>query len=76
MYTLLRTLSAKQLLFNQAPSFFGALVIAELFYKFHSFLLETGGFLITWLVIDLAIGLLFGTDHTARAGAQATPNKQ
>ena len=32
-----------------------ALVIAELFYKFHSFTLECVAFLATWLVLDLAL---------------------
>ncbi|TAN58953.1 MAG: hypothetical protein EPN26_00770 [Rhodospirillales bacterium] len=58
MYTLLRTLSTRQLLLNQAPSLIGSLVIAELFYKFHSFLLETGAFLATWFVLDIVTGLL------------------
>ena len=35
----------------------GALVIAEVFYKWHSFLLETGGFLPTCVVLDAAVGL-------------------
>lgn len=30
-----------------------AFLIAELFYKFHSFTLECGAFLLTWLVIDV-----------------------
>ena len=35
------------------PSGAGALVVAELFYKFHSFTLECLAFLVTWLVFDL-----------------------
>lgn len=52
MYTLISRLPLKELLLRQAPTLLGALVIAELFYKWHSFLLETGGFLATWLVLD------------------------
>jgi len=33
-------------------------VVAEQFYKFHSFTLETGAFLVTWWVLR-RIGLLF-----------------
>lgn len=33
-------------------------VIAEMFYKFHSFTLEAGAFLVTWWVLR-RIGLLF-----------------
>ena len=39
-----------------------AFVIAESFYKFHSFTLETIAFLATWLVLR-RVGLLF-TDRT------------
>jgi hypothetical protein len=31
------------------------LLIAELFYKFHSFLLETGAFLATWFVVHMVL---------------------
>jgi hypothetical protein len=33
-------------------------VIAELFYKFHSFTLECVAFLVTWFVLDAALHLL------------------
>lgn len=58
MFTLLKRCTAKDLAFIQAPSFLVALLVAELFYKFHSFLLETGAFLITWLVLDAALTAL------------------
>lgn len=48
MYELIRRLTLKQLTLEQLPVFLGALTVAELFYKFHSFLLETGAFLMTW----------------------------
>ena len=47
MYELIRRLSLKQLTFEQLPVLLLALTIAEVFYKFHSFLLETGAFLVT-----------------------------
>lgn len=51
MYELFRHLRPKQLAFEQLPILLLALTIAELFYKFHSFLLETGAFLATWYAI-------------------------
>lgn len=47
MYSLIRVLPLRRLLSEQAPAFGSSLLIAELFYKFHSFLLETGAFLAT-----------------------------
>jgi hypothetical protein len=52
MFTLLRTLSARQLVIEQLPALAGAWLIAEFFYKFHSFSLECAGFLLTWFVLD------------------------
>ena len=52
MYTLLRSLSLQQLLQEQLPAVGTSLLIAELFYKFHSFLLETAAFLATWYAVD------------------------
>jgi hypothetical protein len=54
MYTLLRTLPLNRLLMEQFPAITLAWVIAELFYKFKSFSLETAAFLVTWFVIDAA----------------------
>ena len=58
MFTLISRLPLRELLYRQAPTILAALVIAELFYKWHSFLLETGGFLLTWFVLDAAAGLV------------------
>jgi len=55
MYTLLRSLPLRRIVFEQAPAIFLAWLLAELFYKFHSFTLECGAFLATWFVIDLII---------------------
>jgi len=52
MYQLLRAIPTQQLLIRQLPSFLVAFLIAELFYKFHSFTLECAAFLVTWFVID------------------------
>ena len=55
MYSLLSRVPARELLLRHAPTLIGALAIAELFYKWHSFLLETGGFLVTWVVLDAGV---------------------
>lgn len=57
MYTFLRSMSLKRLGTEQIPAIAPAWLIAELFYKFHSFTLECLAFLATWFVIDMAIQL-------------------
>lgn len=50
------------------PAGAAAFVIAELFYKFHSFAAECLAFLVTWFVFDVArewIGILIGRARTA-----------
>jgi hypothetical protein len=58
MFTLIRMLSWRDLAIGQVPIFLAALLVAETFYKFHSFLLETGAFLVTWYVFDAAVTLV------------------
>jgi hypothetical protein len=55
MFTLLKSLRSKQVYLTEPASFVAALVIAELFYKFKSFLLETGAFLVTWFVLGAIV---------------------
>ena len=52
MYSLIRCLPARQLLSEQLPVFILSATIAELFYRFHSFTLEMGAFLMTWFALD------------------------
>lgn len=52
MYTLSRAVSLRELLLGQAPMIVASLLIAEFFFKFHSFILEAAGFLVTWYLID------------------------
>ena len=40
------------------PGLLLAFLIAEVFYKFHSFALECGAFLLTWWVLDVVIDKL------------------
>ena len=58
MFTLIRSIPTQQLLLEQVPAFTVSFVIAELFYKFHSFTLECIAFLLTWYVLDAAISFL------------------
>jgi hypothetical protein len=43
------------LLIEQLPALLIAFLIAERFYKFHSFTLECAAFLATWFVIDVVV---------------------
>ena len=52
------------------PGLLLAFVLAELFFKFHSFALECAAFLATWLVIDVVVDALA---RRLRAPAAGTP---
>ncbi len=52
MYTLISSLPIQKLLLEQAPVFLISFLMAEMFYKFHSFTLECLAFLATWYVLD------------------------
>ena len=52
MFTLIRNLTVRQFLLTQLPVLALSVLIAELFYKFHSFTLESIAFLCTWFVLD------------------------
>ena len=52
MYQMLRGRSLKALSTEALPPLVAALVLAEIFYKWHSFSLECLGFLATWFVLD------------------------
>ncbi|MBI5876636.1 MAG: hypothetical protein HZB53_03220 [Chloroflexi bacterium] len=55
MFTLISSLSLRRLLIEQAPVMVLSFIVAELFYKFHSFTLETGAFLVTWGALDFIV---------------------
>ena len=58
MYSLYRQLGLRKSLTAEAPSLAVSLLIAELFYKFHSFTLECVAFLATWLAISYLFSLV------------------
>lgn len=53
MLEFVRALRLQRGLALQLPGLVLAFLIAEVFYKFHSFALECGAFLLTWLAIDV-----------------------
>ncbi|MEO7707221.1 MAG: hypothetical protein ABIS28_01770 [Caldimonas sp.] len=55
MFTLLRLLPWQRLVAEQLPAFAVAWLLAESFYKWHSFSLEMLGFLATWAALDAVI---------------------
>ena len=65
MFTLLRMLCVKRILIEQVPAIAAAWLIAELFYKFHSFSLECAAFLATWFAFD---ALLQAVKHLLGVG--------
>ena len=69
MYTLIKSVPLSKLLVMQAPVLIISLLIAETFYKLHSFLLESIAFLATWFVIDLVVSLVSNQwqSHTTSA---------
>lgn len=52
MYSVLRLPNSIRSLGKDLPAGFGALLLAEFFYKFHSFTLELAGFLLTWYTLS------------------------
>lgn len=61
MYHLIHNFTVSQLFKRQLPVFALAFIIAELFYKFHSFTLECAAFLATWYVLDGIVHLFIPT---------------
>jgi hypothetical protein len=55
MYTMLRSISVRSALAQQAPTAVASMIIAELFFKFRSFTLECLAFLATWCILDATV---------------------
>ena len=66
MFRLLTSISSGELFKRQLPAFLIAFVVAELFYKFHSFALECAAFLATWFVLDAVMHLVTGRGTSPR----------
>jgi hypothetical protein len=67
MYAMLRYVGVREGILVEAPSFAVSLILAEFFYKFHSFTLECLAFLATWLVLSSLIRLVRGSSSGERA---------
>jgi hypothetical protein len=52
MYSLTKSMTLRKLVVGELPSFGIAFIVAEFFYKFHSFAIECGAFLATWFVLS------------------------
>ncbi len=59
MYHVIKSHGVMKTLYQEAPTGFVAFILAELFYKFHSFALECLAFLATWYVLSWVGGLIF-----------------
>jgi hypothetical protein len=68
MYSLIKSMTLRNLLMEQLPVLLLSMIIAEIFYKFHSFTLETIAFLATWFVLDWIVQAVLrqvrGPQHT------------
>lgn len=58
MFSLIKLIHWRGLLAVEGVSLVSAFVVAELFYKFHSFALETLAFLATWAVIAVVLSAI------------------
>jgi hypothetical protein len=56
---LVASLTIKQIVFEKIPVFGISIIIAELFYKFHSFTLELLAFMATWFLLDIFVRFIF-----------------
>lgn len=54
MYHMVRSLAVKATMRRELPAAAVAFLVAELFYKFHSFALEALAFLATWWLLSWA----------------------
>jgi hypothetical protein len=61
MIDILRALRAQPAYGRRLLGFIPALVVTEMFYKFHSFSLECMAFLATWLLLDVLIEWIMGS---------------
>jgi hypothetical protein len=64
MYSYVKHAGLPAFLAREAPAFLASFVIAEVFYKFHSFTLECAAFLATWYALSWAQSALFGSRAT------------
>jgi hypothetical protein len=61
MYSYVKQAGIPTVLAQEAPAFLTSFVIAEVFYKFHSFTLECAAFLVTWYALSWVQSLIVGS---------------
>ncbi|MEO6071611.1 MAG: hypothetical protein ABIN57_02615 [Chitinophagaceae bacterium] len=66
MYSILKSLGAKKFILRELPSLTLSIFITEMLYKFGSFILECGAFLITWFVASWLIALFQSYSHKSK----------
>ena len=59
MYTLFKNIPIKKILSIEFPALGFSLIMAEAFYKFGSFTLECGAFLLTWYGTSFILNTIF-----------------
>ncbi len=59
MYTLFKNIPVKKILSIEFPALGFSLIMAEAFYKFGSFTLECGAFLLTWYGTSFIMNTIF-----------------
>ena len=64
MYSLLHHLDWKRVVAKEAPALGISLLIAELFFKFHSFTVECVAFLATWYALSRLFSLVASANST------------
>lgn len=69
MYSLAKELGVRGVLLKEAPYMLISFIIAEMFYKFHSFTKEMVAFLVTWYVISLVGNMVVAKVFPAQAQA-------
>jgi len=68
MFSLVKDLGVQVALKQEAVAFVVAFLVAEFFYKFHSFTLECLAFLATWFLLSYLQSLLFRSREEPHRG--------
>jgi hypothetical protein len=63
MYMLIKNIGIREFLIRQSSVMVGSLAIAEIFYKFGSFLIEAVAFLLTWFFLDAITEFVLGRNR-------------
>ena len=74
MLEFVRALRGHHQLARCLPTLVLAFLLAELFYKFHSFALECGAFLLTWLAFDLLVDAVERLALASRRAREKEPS--